>query len=243
MRNKLKKTYFCASKIEDMAKQTDKTDKQFAQIEETLSRTEQYIEDNQKSLIIIIGAIIAIIAIYLSFTNFYLEPLEQEAHADMYMAEMYFEKDSFNLALNGDGQFLGFLDVADEYSLTNAGNLANYYAGLCYLHTAQYEDAIEYLSDFSSDDIILSTLALGCIGDAYLELEDRNKALKYYEKAADNASNDFTTPRYLMKQANVLEMDGDYMAALEIYNQIKEDYSKSQIAQDIDKYIVRASNR
>ena len=226
-----------------MAKQTDKTDKQFAQIEETLTKTEQYIEDNQKSLVVIVSAIIAIITIYLSFTNFYLEPLEQEAHTDMYIAEMYFEKDSFNLALNGDGQFLGFLDVADEYSLTNAGNLANYYAGLCYLYTEQYEDAIEYLSDFSSDDIILSTLALGCIGDAYLELEDRNKALKYYEKAADNASNDFTTPRYLMKQANVLEMDGDYMAALEIYNQIKEGYSKSQIAQDIDKYIVRASNR
>ena len=243
MRNKLKKTYFCASKIEDMAKQTDKTDKQFAQIEETLSRTEQYIEDNQKSLVVIVGVIIAIIAIYLSFTNFYLEPLEQEAHADMYMAEMYFEKDSFNLALNGDGQFLGFLDVADEYSLTNAGNLANYYAGLCYLHTAQYEDAIEYLSDFSSDDIILSALALGCIGDAYLELEENSKALKYYEKAAENNDNEFTTPRYLMKQANVLEMDEEFEDALKIYNQIKEDYSKSQIAQDIDKYIVRASNR
>ena len=226
-----------------MAKQTDKTDKQFAQIEETLTKTEQYIEDNQKSLTVIVGAIVAIVAIYLGFTNFYLEPLEQEAHADMYMAEIYFEKDSFNLALNGDGQYLGFLDIADEYGLTNAGNLANYYAGLCYLHTAQFEDAIEYLSDFSSDDIILSTLALGCIGDAYLELEDNSSALKYYEKAADNASNDFTTPRYLMKQAIVLEMDEEYEDALEIYNQIKEDYSKSQIAQDIDKYIVRASNR
>jgi tetratricopeptide (TPR) repeat protein len=226
-----------------MAKKTDKTDKQFAQIEETLTKTEQYIEDNQKSLTVIVGAIVAIVAIYLGFTNFYLEPLEQEAHADMYMAEIYFEKDSFNLALNGDGQYLGFLDIADEYSLTNTGNLANYYAGLCYLHTAQFEDAIEYLSDFSSDDIILSTLALGCIGDAYLELEDNSRALKYYEKAADNASNDFTTPRYLMKQAIVLEMDEEYEDALEMYNQIKEDYSKSQIAQDIDKYIVRASNR
>ena len=243
MRNKLKKTYFCASKIEDMAKQTDKTDKQFAQIEETLSRTEQYIEDNQKSLVVIVGGIIAIIALYLSFTNFYLEPLEEEAHADMYMAEMYFEKDSFNLALNGDGQFLGFLDIADEYSLTNAGNLANYYAGLCYLHIAQYEEAIEYLSNFSSDDIILSTLALGCIGDAYLELEENSKALKYYEKAAENNDNEFTTPRYLMKQANVLEMGEEFKEALKIYNQIKEDYSKSKIAQDIDKYIVRASNR
>ena len=226
-----------------MAKQIDKTDKQFAQIEETLTKTEQYIEDNQKSLTVIVGAIVAIVAIYLGFTNFYLEPLEQEAHADMYMAEIYFEKDSFNLALNGDGQYLGFLDIADEYGLTNAGNLANYYAGLCYLHTAQFEDAIEYLSDFSSDDIILSTLALGCIGDAYLELEDNSSALKYYEKAADNASNDFTTPRYLMKQAIVLEMDEEYEDALEMYNQIKEDYSKSQIAQDIDKYIARASNR
>jgi tetratricopeptide (TPR) repeat protein len=226
-----------------MAKQTNKTDKQFAQIEETLTKTEQYVEDNQKSLTLIVGAIIVIIAIYLGFTNFYLEPLEKEAHADMYMAEMYFEKDSFNLALNGDGQYLGFLDIADEYSLTNPGNLANYYAGLCYLHTAQFEDAIEYLSDFSSDDIILSTLALGCIGDAYLELEDNSSALKYYEKAADNASNDFTTPRYLMKQAIVLEMDEEYEDALEMYNQIKEDYSKSQIAQDIDKYIARASNR
>jgi len=226
-----------------MAKQIDKTDKQFAQIEETLTKTEQYIEDNQKSLTVIVGAIVAIVAIYLGFTNFYLEPLEQEAHADMYMAEIYFEKDSFNLALNGDGQYLGFLDIADEYGLTNAGNLANYYAGLCYLHTAQFEDAIEYLSDFSSDDIILSTLALGCIGDAYLELEDNSSALKYYEKAADNASNDFTTPRYLMKQAIVLEMDEEYEDALEMYNQIKEDYSKSQIAQDIDKYIARAINR
>jgi tetratricopeptide (TPR) repeat protein len=226
-----------------MAKQTDKTDKQFAQIEETLTKTEQYIEDNQKSLTVIVVAIVAIVAIYLGFTNFYLEPLQQEAHADMYMAEIYFEKDSFNLALNGDGQYLGFLDIADEYGLTNAGNLANYYAGLCYLHTAQFEDAIEYLSDFSSDDIILSTLALGCIGDAYLELEDNSSALKYYEKAADNASNDFTTPRYLMKQAIVLEMDEEYEDALEMYNQIKEDYSKSQIAQDIDKYIARASNR
>ena len=226
-----------------MAKQADKTDKQFAQIEETLSRTEQYIEDNQRSLVIIVVAIVAIIAIYLSFVNFYLKPLEKEAHDDMYMAEMYFEKDSFNLALNGDGQFLGFLDVSNEYNLTNAGNLANYYAGLCYLHTAQYEEAIEYLSNFDSDDIILSTLAFGCIGDAYLELEENSKALKYYEKAVENNDNEFTTPRYLMKQANILEMGEEFEEALEIYNQIKEDYSKSKIAQDIDKYIVRASNR
>jgi tetratricopeptide (TPR) repeat protein len=248
MRNKLKKTYFCASKIEYMVKQTDKTDKQFAQIEETLSKTEQYIENNYKSLLIIVVVMCLIIGCAFTFLktdvfSFTLPSQEKEAQTDMYMAEMYFEKDSFNLALNGDGQYLGFLDIADEYGLTNAGNLANYYAGLCFLHTAQYEDAIEYLSDFSSEDIIFSALALGGIGDAYLELENNDKALIYYEEAAEYHDNDFITPRYLMKQATVLEMDGNYQAALAIYNQIKEDYSKTQIGQDIEKYIVRASNR
>lgn len=226
-----------------MAKQIDKTDKQFAQIEDTLSKTEQYIEDNQRSLTVIVGAIVSIIAIYLAYTNLYLKPLEQEAHADMFIAEMYFEKDSFNLALNGDGQYLGFLDIIDEYSLTNAGNLANYYAGLCYLHTSQYEEAIDYLSNFSSDDIILSTLALGCIGDAYIELDNTDDALRYFEKAANNSKNEFTSPRYLMKQASILELNNEYKEALEIYNIIKEDYSNTQIAQDIDKYITRANNK
>ena len=136
----------------------------------------------------------------------------------MFIAEMYFEKDSFNLALNGDGQYLGFLDIIDEYSLTNAANLAYYYAGLCYLHTSQYEEAINYLSNFSSDDIILSTLALGCIGDAYIELDNKDDALRYFEKAAHNSKNEFTSPRYLMKQANILELNNEYNEALEIYN-------------------------
>ena len=226
-----------------MAIKKDKTDKQFAKVEETLSRTEQYIEDNQKSLSFIVGVIIVIISLYLAFTNFYLKPLENEAHSDMFMAEMYFEKDSFNLALNGDGQYLGFLDIADEYGLTKAGNLANYYAGLCFLYIKQYEDAIEYLRNFSSDDIILSTLALGCIGDAFLEMDNLDNALDYYEEAANNVDNDFTTPRYLMKQAMVLEQNKNSNEALELYKRIKVDYSKSQQAQDIEKYIIKVSNR
>ena len=160
-----------------MAKKTNKIDDQFQQVEETLTKTEQFIENNQKNLLRIVAIVVGIIALVFGVQNLYLKPLEKEANIEMYMAEMYFQKDSFNLALNGDGQYLGFLDIADEYGLTNAGNLANYYAGLCFLHTAQYEDAIEYLSDFSSEDIIFSALALGGIGDAYLELENNDKAL------------------------------------------------------------------
>ncbi len=226
-----------------MAKKGNKTEDQFAQIEETLTRTEQYIEDNQKNLMTGVAAIVAVIALVLGYQNFYIAPMEKEAQADMYMAELYFQKDSFNLALNGDGQYLGFVDVASDYSSTKAGQLANYYAGLSYLHTGDYDNAIEYLGDFSSDDILLSSLALGCIGDAYLELADSDNALSYYKDAANNSDNEFTTPRYLFKQAMIHETNADYAAALTIYNRIKADYKTSSEANGIEKYIARAENR
>ena len=159
------------------------------------------------------------------------------------MAELYFQKDSFNLALNGDGQYLGFIDIADEYSSTKPGKLANYYAGLSYLNTGDFENAIEYLDDFSSDDIILSSLALGCIGDAYMELEDLDNALSYYEDAASYNDNEFTTPRYMLKQAMIHESNGDYADALALYKGIEADYKSSREGNGIEKYIARAENR
>ena len=217
----------------------NKTEDQFAQIEETLSKTEQFIEENQKSLMTIIGAIVGIVALFSVYQNFYIEPMEKEAQAEMYMAELYFQKDSFNLALNGDGQYLGFLDIADDYSSTNVGQLANYYAGLSYLHTADYDNAIEYLGDFSSDDIILSSLALGCKGDAYMELGDIDAALDAYADAVNNSANDFTAPRYMMKQAMIYTSIGDNNKALDLFKAIQSDYKTSREANGIEKYIAR----
>ena len=226
-----------------MAKKNNKTDDQFAQVEGALTRTEQYIEDNQDKLVKIVGAVIAVVALFLGYQNFYIAPLEKEAQTEMFNAEIYFAKDSFNLALNGDGQYLGFIDLADDYSGTTAGMLANYYAGVSYLNLGDFESAIDYLEDFSSDDIILSSLAIGCIGDAYLELGDMDKALDYFEDAANNNDNEFTTPRFLMKQATVLELQEDYKGALKLYNQIDSDYKTSREGQNVTKYISRAENR
>ncbi len=220
----------------------NKTEDQFAQIEETLSKTEQFIEENQKSLMTIIGAIVGVVALFSVYQNFYIEPMEKEAQAEMYMAELYFQKDSFNLALNGDGQYLGFLDIANDYSSTNVGQLANYYAGLSYLHTADYDNAIEYLGDFSSDDIILSSLALGCIGDAYMELGDTDAALDAYADAVNNSANDFTAPRYMMKQAMIYTSNGDNNKALDLFKAIQSDYKTSREANGIEKYIARVEN-
>jgi len=226
-----------------MAKKKNKTDDQFAQIEETLSKTEQYIENNQKNLVRIVGAIVVVIALSIGYQKLYVAPMEKEAQEEMFMAELYFQKDSFNLALNGDGQYLGFLDIADEYSGAKAGQLANYYAGLSYLNIGNFENAIEYLDDFSSDDIILSSLALGCIGDAYMELEDIDNALSYYEDATSYADNEFTTPRYMLKQAMIHESNGDYADALALYKVIESDYKTSFEGNGIEKYIARAENR
>ena len=220
----------------------NKTEDQFAQIEETLSKTEQFIEENQKSLMTIIGAIVGIVALFSVYQNFYIEPMEKEAQAEMYMAELYFQKDSFNLALNGDGQYLGFLDIANDYSSTNVGQLANYYAGLSYLHTADYDNAIEYLGDFSSDDIILSSLALGCMGDAYMELGDTDAALDAYADAVNNSANDFTAPRYMMKQAMIYTSIGDNNKALDLFKAIQSDYKTSREANGVEKYIARVEN-
>lgn len=226
-----------------MAKKVNKTEQQLAQVEEALTKTEQYVEENQKSLTIIVGSIIAVVGLYLGYQNFYIKPLEEEAQSEIFMAELYFAQDSFSLALNGDGQYPGFIEIIDEYSGTKSGKLASYYAGLCYLHSGDYEIAIDYFSDFSTDSEILSSLALGCIGDAYLELGQLDEALDYYEDASKNFDNLFTTPRYMMKQAMIYEINGNYEEALKLYKEIKSSYKESRENQNIDKYISRAENR
>ena len=226
-----------------MAKKDNKKEMQFEEVGEAISKTEQFIENNQQKIIKVTGIIFAAIILVIGIKNFYLKPLENEAQSEMFMAELYFQKDSFNLALNGDGEYLGFLDISNDFSLTKSGNLANYYAGLCFLHLADYENAISYLKDFSSNDIIISSLALGCIGDAYVELGDNEKALKYYKNAVNNSDNQFTSPRYLFKQAMIYESQQEYSKALKIYNLIKDEYKNSNEANGIEKYISRAENR
>ena len=226
-----------------MAKKDNKKEMQFEEVGEAISKTEQFIEKNQQKIIKVTGVIFVAIILVIGIKNFYLKPLENEAQSEMFMAELYFQKDSFNLALNGDGEYLGFLDISNDFSLTKSGNLANYYAGLCFLHLADYENAINYLKDFSSNDIIISSLALGCIGDAYVELGDNEKALKYYKNAVNNSDNQFTSPRYLFKQAMIYESQQEYSKALKIYNLIKDEYKNSNEANGIEKYISRAENR
>ena len=221
-------------------KKTDKTEEQFAVVEETLTRTEQWVENNQKTLSTIVFAIVGVIALYLAFDKFYVDPINEEAQQELFKSVSYFEADSFNLALNGVNGEYGLLDIIDDYGSTEAGNLANYYAGVCFLKTGDNESAIDYLSDFSSDDEVVSSVAYGSMGDAYMNTGEFDNAINYWTKAAVNSKNDFTTPIYLKRAAMALEEDGNLDRALEYYTIIQKEYSNSDEARDIDKFITRA---
>jgi len=208
-------------------------------IEAAYDKTESYINDNKKSLALIIGGVIALVGIFFIWKYMYQEPRTEEAAVKMYKAEMYWQKDSFNLAIAGRGDTLGMADVVDEYGSTAAGNLANYYLGVSYLRTGQWDLAIEALEDFDSDDMFLSSMSVGMIGDAYMEKGNVDEAVDYYLKAANKNPNKFTSPMFLKKAAFAEEDRGNNPEALKLYEQIKVDYPESQDAAQIDKYIVR----
>ena len=222
-----------------MAKDKDGVENKLEGIESALTRTEHYIEENRKSLSIIAGAIVVAVLLYFAFNRFYMQPKEKNAQRQMYVAEQYFEKDSFNLALKGDGNYPGFLTIIDEFGLTDASNLSHYYAGICYKNLGNYKDAIEHLRKFDSSDKIISSEALGAIGDCYADLGENDQAVKYYKKAANNNKNDFTTPLYLMRAGILLEEMNNFKDALKIYQRIEEEYNGTKEGHDIEKYIAR----
>jgi TolA-binding protein len=220
-----------------MSKKIEENPTGFQSVENALSRTEQYIEENQKSLTIIILAIVVVVGGYLGYKKFYVEPANRDAQASMFVAENYFEQDSFKLALEGDGANYGFIDVIDEYSVTKAANLAHYYAGICYMRTGSFEEAIDHLEKFDAEDILIATVALGAIGDCYLELDNKEKAASFYLKAGSRKKNSFTSPIYLKKAGMVLEDLKEYDKALKAYRIIKKDFPDTEEGKVIDKYI------
>jgi tetratricopeptide (TPR) repeat protein len=238
------KIYFCKlKKYRTMSKQKkkeEKTQQQFENIEESLSKTEEFIVENQKLLTIIVIVLVALVLGFFGFKRYYLQPKEKEAQQQIYVAQHYFQADSLDKALYGDGNNLGFVDISKMYSITKAGNLADYYAGICFLKKGNFDNAIKYLKKFDSDDEIVGPMAKGALGDAYLEKGDKEKAVDYYNQAADLQDNEFTSPLFLLKAGEVDEMLGHYDKAIKAYKRIQQDYYKSLEARNIEKYIARA---
>lgn len=205
-----------------------------------LTRFEMWIDNNKNLLSYIVGGLFIIVVGYLGFTKLYLGPKETEAQNQMFVAQKYFEKDSLNLALNGDINYPGFLKIIDDYKWTKAANLAHYYAGVIYLKQGKFEDAIKQLKKFNSKDKMVSGASLGLTGDAYSELNQMDKAVEYYKKAAYNNENELVTPYYLKKAGMALEYQKKYDEAKKLYQEIQTKYPNTAEGRDIDKYIARA---
>jgi tetratricopeptide (TPR) repeat protein len=222
-----------------MAKKNVRQPDNLQELESALTKTERFIEENQKPITYAVIAVIVVVIAFLGINRFYLQPRQQEALSQMFMAENYFERDSFNLAINGDGNYLGFLDIIDDYGMTKAANLAKYYTGISYLHLGQYEEALDYLNSFKTKDLLLRPITEGAKGDARLELGDTSAALRHYRKAYSMNENELTSPVFMMKAAKVHESLGNLEDALALYREIKEKYPESTEGQDVDKHIAR----
>ena len=228
--------------VEEHVQEESTTAEVFESLDEGASKTEAWVENNQKPIFIGIGVIVVAVVGYLAFEKFIQEPKELEASNEMYQAQNYFNeavegsvaKDSlFNLALSGGEGKYGFLDIIDNYGSTKAGNLAHYYAGMAYLNTNKYQEAIDQLDAFESEDAMLAPLAKGAIGDAFMQLDQPEEALSYYEEAASKSDNNFVAPRFLLKAAKVAISLDENDKAVSFLNRIEEDYSESAEAGEV----------
>ena len=245
-----KKKYKAKTKVEKEINIEDgsTTAEVFNTLDETASRTEDFVAKNQKYIFIIIGVVALVVLGSLGYKEFIAKPKQTAAMNDMFQAQKYFNeavtgaaKDSlYNLALTGGEGKFGMLDIIEEYSGTPSANLANYYAGTAYLRLKDYKNAVEYLNNFKSDDEVLAPLAKGNIGDAFVQLNQPEDALDYYEEAVKMRDNEYTTPMYLYK-AGAIALDlGQADKALGYFERIKEDYPNATEAATVDVFIGKA---
>ncbi|MEC3879237.1 tetratricopeptide repeat protein [Parapedobacter sp. 10938] len=201
-----------------------------------------FIQENQKSLVFIIGGIVILVLLYIGYQRFYLAPRAETASNQLFKAETYATIDSLQQrAIDGDGSYPGFKEIAAEYENTKSANIANAYLGGLYLRQGNYQEAINALEKYTNTgSTILDPLVIGLLGDAYSELKDYKKAASFYQKAADKNANKFTSPLMLKKLGLVYEAQNDFKNAVATYQRIQSDYPESHEATAIEGYIARA---
>ncbi|MCC7303125.1 MAG: tetratricopeptide repeat protein [Bacteroidia bacterium] len=221
----------------------DNKEEPVVDIQGALSRSEQFVESNKKSLLLILGGVVALVAIWFGYRKMIYEPDVAAAEEAVFMAEEYFAVDSLNKAINGDGTNLGFLDVLDKYGSTPTGNLCHYYLGVCYFQQGKYEEAVEELSGFDPKGVLSGSVVNSLLGDAHMELGKTEEGIDFYIKAANIDRNELTTPIALMKAGKAYEDLGKFAEAVNLYEQIKLEFPDSNEGKEIDKHLAYAKTR
>ena len=211
-------------------------------VDEALVTSETFFLKYKNLMLGVVVGLVVVVCAVLGYKNFISEPKAQKASEALFKGQQYFSNDNFEAALNGDSLgYAGFLKLADEFSSTDAGNLANAYAGLCYAQLGQYEEAVKFLDKFSSDDYFVAPALMGTMGNCYAQMGQLDKAAATLLKAADKADSPSLSPNYLIQAGQILEKLGKNAEAVKAYQQVKSKYANSYQSMDIDKYIERAS--
>lgn len=208
-------------------------------LEQSMHRAEDFFVKNKNVITIALLAVVVGVGGFFAYNRFVKQPNENKAQEMVFHAQNYFAVDSFKLALNGDGNNYGFLQVVNKYGGTKAGNLAKYSAGVCYIRLGEYQKGIDMLKSFSSDDLLLQPTALGLIGDAYMELNKTAEGIEAYKKAGHYNDNELTSPVYLFRAGMALEKAGKPQEAVTIYKEIKEKFPLTNEGREMDKYLAR----
>ena len=217
-----------------------KEDQNLENVQEALNTTSAWIEKNQNKLTWAVTIIVAVVVGVLALNTYVIKPKAAEVSNENAKAVTYFMQGDWEKALNGDdAECIGFQAIADEYKMYQGGKLAALYAGVCYYQLGQYEDAAAYLSKFSANDLTIEPAALQLLGDAYVQMEEYDKAAKAFEAAA-KSGNDLIAPMSLMKAGKVYLELGNNAAAKKAFETVKAQYPTSAEAQDADKYIAIA---
>lgn len=208
-------------------------------LQDSIGKSQQFFEKNRNILAGLLTVLVLVLGGFFWY-QWYNNRQNQVAHEQLFPAEFYFQKDSLEKALYGDGNYTdGFLSISDEYSSTPAGNLATFYAGVSFVKLGDYQKAIEQLEDFSSDDYLIQARAYALVGDSYMELEQYQEAIKYYDYAAGYKPNGQFTPSYLIKLALAHEKAGETEDAANAYQQIVDEYGDSDEVRTAKKYLSR----
>ena len=221
-----------------MAKIT-KTEEEVRQqnVAEAVSKTELFFKEYGKFIYCCVICVLVVALGVLAYNRFYLQPKKAQATEQMIKAEQWFQQGEYELALSGDENDLGFADILGQYG-SKAGEAVYLYTGICQLQTGAFEDAIATLKKYDGEDPILLSRAQACTGDAYVELEQYDKAIACYEKAAATVDNALAAA-YLLKAGIAAEANGNAEKALSFYKTIKDQWGNAPEAMEIDKYITR----
>lgn len=209
-------------------------------IGEVYTSTELFFDKNKKALSIGAAVVVGLVLVFFGYKKFVAEPKAQEASDLIWKAQYWFEIDSLDLAIQGDGNYFGFQHIADNYASTPSGELANFYLGVCYHQKGEYETALAHYKEADLEDDVLRVMAVGNQGDVLVELGRADEAVALFEKAADMVRSDYTTPMFLMKAGVLYSQKGDHKNAAKCFGRISTDYPTSPDAQQAKKYAAHA---